>query len=420
MIKVNKLHEIGFAKLTPLDEALDKLLNYTKLTPTEEIYTKEALNRVLAEDVVSNIDVPPYKRSAMDGYALIAEDTFGSSPKNPGTVKLVGKIEIGEKNDELKVQERQAIRISTGAAIPEGANAVIMIEDTEINDDIITLYNAIAPGRNVIKKGEDIQEGTKILKKGVEIKAEHVALLSSLGVLKVNVHKKPSISVFATGDELIEVGNPLEPNKIYNSNSPMISALVKIYGGHVMREKTLRDDKELLKNQLLEASNDSDIIIFTGGTSVGTKDYLPEVLNENGTIMAHGIAMRPGSPVLIGYLNDETLVFCLPGTPVAAYVGFLTITGLALRHMMGCLRLDPRIEIKAIMERDIPVGKMGYVHHLRVKIEKSEQEKIAIPIKLKGSGIITSLTESDGTIHIQPNREGLKKGEQVLVKLHPI
>ena len=193
---MNKLHEIGFAMLTPLDEALDKLLNYTKLTPTEEIYTKEALNRVLAEDVVSNIDVPPYKRSAMDGYALIAEDTFGSSPKNPGTVKLVGKIEIGEKNDELKVQERQAIRISTGAAIPEGANAVIMIEDTEINDDIITLYNAIAPGRNVIKKGEDIQEGTKILKKGVEIKAEHVALLSSLGVLKVNVHKKPSISVF--------------------------------------------------------------------------------------------------------------------------------------------------------------------------------------------------------------------------------
>lgn len=416
---MNKLHRIGFSKLTPLKEALEKLFLHVKLTSSEEIKTSETLNRVLAEDIESNIDIPPYERSAMDGYALKAEDTFGSSPKNPRKIKLVGKIEIGEKKDELEIKNGEAIRISTGAAIPKGANAVIKIEDTEIDGEIITLFTALVPGKNVSKKGEDIPKGKIMLNKGVEIKAEHIALLSALGFLKIKVQKKPAISVFATGDELIEVGNPLEPNKIYNSNSPMISNLIKLYGGNAIREVTLKDDPDLLKNHLLEASVDSNIIIFTGGTSVGTKDYLPEVLNENGTILTHGVAMRPGSPILIGYLKNKTLVFCLPGTPVAAYIGFLTIIGLALRKMMGCNKIDPRIELQAIMERDVPVGTMGYVHHLRVKIEKSENINFAIPTKLKGSGIISSLTESDGTIHIQPNQEGLKKGEEVLVKLHP-
>ncbi len=416
----NKLHEIGFARLTPLEDALKELIFHVKLTPAEEVYTNDALNRILAENIQSTFDIPPFERSAMDGYALNARDTFGSSPKNPKYVKLVGIIEIGEIKDDLEVKEGEAIRISTGAAIPKGADAVIRIEDTEIDGDTITLYTALVPGKNVSKKGEDIPRGFTILKTGVEIKAEHIALMSSLGCLKVKVHKKPAVSVFATGDELIEVGTPLEPNKIYNSNSPMMSSLVKLYGGHVAREVALKDDKEVLKKELLKASLDSDIVIFTGGTSVGTKDYLPEVLIENGTILTHGVAMRPGSPILIGYLKNGTLVFCLPGTPVAAYVCFLSMTGLALRRMMGCITMDPRIEIHATMERDVPVGSMGYVHHLRVKIEKSEGNYVAIPVKLKGSGIISSLTESNGTVLIQPDQEGLKKGERVPVKLHPI
>ncbi|MFX1276579.1 MAG: gephyrin-like molybdotransferase Glp [Promethearchaeota archaeon] len=416
---MEKLRKIGFAKLTLLEEALKELFSHIKLTSIEEIETSEALNRILAEDIQSNIDIPPFDRSAMDGYALKAEDTFGTSPKNPRTVKQVGRIEIGEKKDELKIEEGEAIRISTGAAIPKGANAVIKIEDTEIKKDIITLYTPLVPGKNVSKKGEDIPIGTKVLEKGIEIKAEHVALLSSLGFKKIKVRMKPNLSVFATGDELIEVGKPLEPNKIYNSNSPMISSLVKLYGGNILREVTIKDDKKHLKDKLLEASIDSDIIIFTGGTSVGTKDFLPEVVEECGTILTHGVAMRPGSPILIGILNKGTLVFCLPGTPVAAYICFITIAGLALRKMMGCLKIDPRIEINVSIAKDVPVGRMGYVHHLRVKIEKSRDEFIAIPIKLKGSGIISSLTGSHGTIEIQPNQEGLKKGEQVFAKLHP-
>ncbi len=367
--------------------------------------------------MVSEFDIPPFERSAMDGYAVKAKDTFGASPKNPKKAQLKGKIEIGEYSDQI-LNSGEAIRISTGAAIPKGADAVIKIEDTEIEGEIVTLYTSLVPGKNVSKKGEDIPKGKKILKKGLQIKSEHIALISSLGSYKINVRTKPKVSVFATGDELIEVGNPLEQNKIYNSNSPMISNLVKLYGGSVIRELTLKDNKKLLKNHLIQAAHDSKIVIFTGGTSVGTKDFLPEVVQDSGVILTHGIAIRPGSPILIGYLED-TLIFCLPGTPVAAYIDFLTIVGPSLRKMMGCSIVDPRVEITATINRDVPVSSIGFVNHLRVKVENLYNKFIAIPIRLKGSGVISSLTDSDGIIEIPPFQEGLKKGEEVIVKLHP-
>jgi len=414
---LERLRKIGFSKLTLLDEALKKLFVLVKSNIDEEISLKSCLNRILAEDIISNINIPPFDRSAMDGYAIKAEDSFGASPNNPKKIKLVGNIEIGEST-QLKLNTSEGIRISTGAPIPKGANAVIKIEDTEIDNKIISLFTSLVPGKNVAKAGEDIKEGTKILDIGLELKSEHIALLSSLGYKNIKVKVKPKISVFSTGNELIEPGNPLEPGKIYNSNTPMISNLVKLYGGLVISEATLKDDKELIKDELFKASKTSQIIIFTGGTSVGTKDLLPEVIHESGKILTHGIAMRPGSPILIGFLED-TLIFCLPGTPVAAYVGFLKIVGPTIRKMMGCLNLDPRTEVIAIIDRDVPVSSMGYISYLRVKLNRVENEIIVIPVKLKGSGVISSLTESDGIVEIPPTQEGLKKGEKVVVKLFP-
>ncbi|MHA1292514.1 MAG: molybdopterin molybdotransferase MoeA [Promethearchaeota archaeon] len=414
---MEKLRKVGFAKLTPLKDALEKLYSYIQLNSTEDIETIKSLNRILAEDVISNLNIPPFHRSAMDGYALKAKDTFGASPRNPKKIKLIGSIEIGEISHQ-SIGEREAIRISTGAAIPDGADAVIKIEETEIDKDEITLYNSIAPGKNISKEGEDIEKGTIVLNKGIEIKPEHIALLSSLGIKKITVRKKPRVIVYATGDELIEVGKPLEKNKIYNSNTPMISNLVKLYGGLIVKESTINDNKKLIKDRLFEGVNESEIVIFTGGTSVGTKDYLPEIIRENGTILTHGIAMRPGAPVLIGFL-EKTLIFCLPGTPVAAYVCFLKIVGPAIRKLMGCSILDPRIEIKAKLNKDVPVSNLGYYNYLRVKVEKLENDFIATPIKLKGSGIISSLVKSDGIVEILPHQEGLKKGDQIIVKLFP-
>ena len=312
----------------------------------------------------------------------------------------------------------EAVRISTGAARPEGSDSVIKIEDTDIDGEIVSLYTSIVPGKNISKKGEDIPRGTDILRAGIIIKASHIALLSSLGIKHVKVKNKPRVSVFAVGDELIEVGNPLPTNKIYNSNSPMVSSLVETYGGSVVRELNIKDSKDEIRNNLIKSSVDSQIIIFTGGTSVGTKDFLPETIHENGEVLVHGIAMRPGSPILIG-LKDQSLVFCLPGTPVAAYICFLSIVGTTIKKMLGAINIDPRVEIIATISKDVPVSRMGYVHFLRVKLEKKENSILALPVKLKGSGIISSLTQSDGIVEISEAKEGLKKGEKVSVYLHP-
>ncbi|MFW9783591.1 MAG: gephyrin-like molybdotransferase Glp [Candidatus Heimdallarchaeota archaeon] len=414
---VEKLRKIGFSNLTSLEDALIKLYSKIQVNPVEEIEIKYALNRILANNIVCNMDLPPFDRSAMDGYAISAEDSFNATPKNPKRIKLTGVIEIGESST-LKLKNGEGIKISTGAPIPDGADAVVKIEDTEIENEIISLYTSVPPGKNISKKGEDIKKGTKVLDNGIELKAEQIALLTSLGLNKVNVRQKPKVSIFSSGDELVEPGEELKPGKIYNSNTPMISALADLYGGTVIRGETVKDDKNIIKNRLIEASKDSQIIIFTGGTSVGTKDFLPEIINESGTVLTHGVAQRPGAPVLIGFLN-QALIFCLPGTPVAAYVSFLRITGPAIRKLLGCLVLDPRVEISATINKDVPVSGLGYLHYLRVNIEKSEEVLIAKPIKLRGSGVISSLTFSDGIVEISPYQEGLKKGENVKVKLFP-
>jgi len=414
---LEKLRKIGFSKLTSVEDALEKLFSHIQLNPIEEIEIKDALNRVLAVDIISEMDIPPFDRSAMDGYAIKSTDSFGASTKSPKVIQLVGIIEIGESST-LKLNKGEGIRISTGAPIPIGANAVIKIEDTEIENDEISLYTALAPRKNISYAGEDIDQGTQILNKGTALRAEHIALLSSLGFEKIKVSIKPKVSVFASGDELIEPGNVIEPGKIYNSNTPMISSLVKIYGGTIVRGETVEDNKETIKKKLIESDNDSQVIIFTGGTSVGTKDYLPEIIHECGDVLVHGIAMRPGSPVLIGVLN-QTFIFCLPGTPVAAYVCFLQIVGPTLKKILGCTILDPRVKVIAHLKRDVPVSSLGFLHHLRVKLEINELQIIADPVKLKGSGVISSLTDSDGIIEILPHQEGLKKGEKIVVKLFP-
>ena len=414
---MEKLRKIGFSKLTKLEDALEQLYSHINLNPVEEVEISDSLNRILAYHIISDLNIPPFDRSAMDGYAIIAEDSFGASPKNSKKIKLIGVIEIGEISN-LTLNKGEGIRISTGAPIPEGADSVIKIEDTEIDNESISLYTSIVPGKNISKQGEDFKIGTQVLNHGVDIKAEHIALMTSLGFKKVKVIAKPLVSVFASGDELIEPGNPLEGGKIYNSNTPMISNLVKLYGGQIVRGETLKDDKQAIKTSLIEATRDSQVIIFTGGTSVGTKDFLPEIVSETGTVLTHGIAMRPGSPILIGMLN-KSLIFCLPGTPVAAYICFLKIAGIAIRKMQGCINLDPRLELIATVNRDVPVSSLGFIHHLRVKLKKTKDDIIAIPVRLKGSGVISTLTESDGIVEISSFQEGLKKGDKIQVRMHP-
>jgi len=251
---LKSLKKIGFSKLTLLDDALKMIQAHITPASLDEVETSKALNRILATDIISELDIPPFDRSAMDGYAVKAEDTFGASPSNPKIINKIGTIEIGEQTD-LVLRPGEAIRISTGATIPQGSNSVIKIEDTDINGDKVSLYTSIVPGKNVSKKGEDIPLGTEILKSGIIIKASHIALLSSLGIKHVRVKEKPKVSVFAVGDELIEVGDPLPTSKIYNSNSPMVSSLVETYGGSVVRAFNLKDNKDEIRNNLVKRNN---------------------------------------------------------------------------------------------------------------------------------------------------------------------
>ena len=196
----------------------------------------------------------------------------------------------------------------------------------------------------------------------------------------------------------------------------MISNLAISYGGDVIKKATLKDDIDEIQRNLLTATESSHIVIFTGGTSVGTKDLLPEIINTNGKILTHGIAMRPGSPVLIGEVNNK-IIFCLPGTPVAAYICFLKIVGVVMRKMLGCIQLDPRLKLLASITKDVPLSGLGAINYLRVKLTVTENEILANPVRLKGSGVISSLTESDGIVEIPEGQEGLKKGEKVFIDL---
>ncbi len=414
---MSRLQKIGFSNLTSLEDALNKLFKEIIVLSGEIISINDCLNRILAEDIVSKIDVPNFERSAMDGYAVIANDTFGASQKKPVKLKKIGIIDIGDVSSQ-KLKPGEAIRISTGAMIPDGATAIIKIEDSELNGDIIYVFNSVTPDKNVVKIGENIKKNSKVLTQGLELKAEHIALLASLGFETVKVIKKPKISVYATGNELVEVGKPLGKSQIYNTNTLMIKALIQIYGGVTTRDITLKDNKEDITTELINATNNSDLIVFSGGTSVGIKDLLPEIIREKGTILTHGISMKPGSPVLIGIVRNR-LIFCLPGTPVAAYVCFIKIVGPSIKKMLGSAILDPRAEVRAIMSKDVPGTELGTIHYLRVKLKEIEGQLLADPIMLKGSSIITSLTESDGIVEIDPNQEGLKKGDQIIVKLFP-
>ncbi|MBN1214769.1 MAG: molybdopterin molybdotransferase MoeA [Candidatus Lokiarchaeota archaeon] len=414
---MNRLHQIGFSKLSSVEDSLKKIFSVIGLTSIIQINTKDALNHNVANNIKSIADVPYFDRSAMDGYAIKAEDTFGASINSPKYFKKIGKIEIDELS-KITINSFETVKISTGAQIPDGANAVIKIEETEIKGNTIKIYNSIVPNANISKRGSDTKKGEIIIENGIQIKPEHIALLCSQGIQKINVRKKPNISIFSTGNELIDIENTREGRQIYDSNTPMISNLVRIYGGIVIEEKIIRDNKDLIKKELLDALNKSDIIIFSGGTSVGTRDYLPEIMNQIAKVLIHGVAMRPGAPILIATKNNK-LIFCLPGTPVASYIGFLIFVGPSIKKKMNSNILDPREKCVAIINQDVPVSSMGYIHNLRVKLEFIKNSLVAIPIRLKGSSLISSLTNSDGIVEILPFQEGIKKGDNVIVKLHP-
>ena len=393
-----------FKRLTPYHEALSLLLDdLGEIDEVEEIPLKEALGRVLAEDVASPIDSPPFDRSAVDGYALRAEDTFPAREYSPVELKVIDEIVAGEES-KARVEPGTAVKLMTGAKLPEGANAVLMQEMAEREGDIIRVLRPVAPGQNVAFKGEDVKKGEIILGKGQVLRPQDLALLKSIGFKTVKVRRKPRVGIIVTGDELIEEFDEeaLKSGKILESNSVMLESLVRQYFGEPVFYGVFPDDEEAIRGAIERARKENDLVVVTGGSSFGDRDYAHKFVK----LMFHGTTIKPGRP--IGYGER---VFIMSGYPVAVFAQFHLYVKHALAKLVGARNYEVRV--KATLTERIP-SQLGRHEFVKVWYEKGE----ARPIKKKGSGIISSLVESNGYIEIPEDSEGYREGEEVEVVLY--
>ncbi len=422
------IRQRGFLSRHRIDEVV-KFLKEFRINPLETEYVdfRESLTRVCAEDITSKRDIPPFDRSAVDGYAVKAEETFGASMNNPVIFKVVEEIEIGERGS-LKVREGEAVRISTGAPMPEGANAVVMIEHTsKIEENYIEVYSSLTPWKNVSRIGEDLRRGEVVVKKGDIIQPHHIALLAASGNLRLKVFRRPVVGVVSTGNELVdavdavEAQEDLQQGKIIDTNRYMLMNLVRQYDAEALDFGIVKDDPEALRNALTSALERADILVFSGATSVGTKDLLPEIINEfreAEDLFIHGLAIKPGMPAGIVSIQGKP-VLLLPGFPVASYVAFNLLFPKIVFRMYG---LDfkefypPGSILKVIAGMRIP-SSAGVRTFTRAILEKKGDRLFAYPLRTSGSGILSSLSKAHGIIEVPEEKEGVEEGEEVEIRL---
>jgi molybdopterin molybdotransferase len=382
----------------------------------EEVVLLEAYNRVLNEDIVSSLDIPPFNRSTMDGYAVRSKDTFGSDENQPAVLKVTGTVYIGEK-PTVALAKGEAVEIVTGAPIPEGADAVVMIEDTEREDDDLRIFVAVNSNENVMKEGSDIKKGTTILKKGQVLGSSEIGVLAALGLTTAKVLRIPMIAVLSTGGEVTDPGKPLPEGKIYDINAFSISTAVIESGGKPVYFGAVPDDKAALTKALQTALASADMVITSGGVSVGPRDYTPQIVDSLGKpgVVINGIAVKPGKPTTLGFVGDKP-VFSLPGHPTSA----LLIYYLLARPMVQRLAGRPVSGMK--MVRALAGAKMfsakGRRTFVMVNLEfDRECRLIAQPVESAVSGAITTLAKADGFVEIAENEQFLDVNQEVAVWL---
>lgn len=373
---------------------------------TESVALERAVGRVLAQDVIADRSVPPFDRSAMDGYAVIAEDTFGAGEREV-VLRVDGVIHAGEVS-EIEVSRGHCAQIATGSPMPRGADAVVMVEFTEQREDRILITRPVYPGANISRKGEDIVEGDIVLKSGTFLTPAKVGTIAALGRTEVEVFARPRVSIIPTGKEIVPPGHPLSPGQIYDVNSYTLHAILQTNGADVVRHSVVTDDPDILR-AALEKSFDADLIVLSGGSSVGEKDLLAGLVAELGEVLFHGVQIKPGKPTLFGVIK-ETPLFGMPGYPTSclsnAYI-FLVPT---IRRIAR-LPESPLRTVQARIGKRI-VSSSGRKQFLTVRIE----EGVAHPV-YKHSGAITSMANADGYIILPTNLDVIEEGEIVEVTL---
>lgn len=375
----------------------------------EEISLEDSYGRVVFEDIYSVIDFPPFDRALKDGFAIKSEDSFSASEENPKSVKIIDSLEAGDYSNKT-VELGNCVEISTGAPLPEGADAVIMVEYTEKNQDNVELYDSVTPTQDVAVAGSDVKKDTLLLKRGVVLTADKIGVLAAQGFHTVKVYRKPSCAVISTGNELTDLKDKeLKPSKIYDVNSTMIKNAIVSCGAIGVNEGIVRDDYDNLKSNILNSLNNHDILICSGGTSAGVGDVLKHVLDEIGEVKLHGIAVQPGKPTILGIVNNK-LVIGLPGNPVSAIIIFYVFFAPLLMELVG-LKDESLKTVKAKLTKRIhsPIGREQYQ---LISFNEGKAEPI-----FKDSGAIFSLARADGYVNVGKNVEIVEEGEIVEVRL---
>lgn len=396
------------SKLMPEEKAL-KIIESTPLNlKIEEVPLEKAHRRVLAEDVKSLLSSPPFNKSAMDGYALRAEDTFGHSQTKPAHLTIEDRIGAGEMSSK-NLKKGEAIKIATGAPIPEGADAVVMEEYTVEDGNKLDVEMSLTPGENINPQGEDLKNGDLVLKRGKLLKAADVAIIASAGYRTIKVFKKPEVGVITTGSELVMPNPNISGAEVINSNYYTLKALV---------ESTLAlptvvhciDSAQLVEEELEKMLESYDAVITTGGTAISKGDVVVDVADKLGDVLIHGVGIKPGKPFAFGIIHEKP-VFMLSGYPVAAMVQFDVFVRQELLAMQG-------IQTKPMMVRRTAARKiastLGRTEYIRAKADNETVK----PLKIKGSGIIRSMIESNCYIVIEENLEGVEEGEECEVLLY--
>lgn len=386
------------------------------VTATEIVSTDNALGRVLSADVLSGEDLPAFPRSSMDGYALRAEDSFGSTEGLPSYLKVVGEIRMGAAPD-ITLGPGEAALIHTGGMLPAGATAVVMVENIrEVDGTLIEVTRPVARGENVLQVGEDVKAGQLVLAAGTPVRPSSMAVLLGLGITKIEVFSKPRVALISTGDELVPPQDKPLPGQIRNTNMYMLASLIKQAGGMPIKLGIVKDRRQDLVEAAKRGLSEADIVVISAGSSVSTRDMSAEVINSLGEpgVLVHGVAIRPGKPVILGALQGKP-VFGLPGNPASALVTFELFVTPAIHVRGGYKKLPGWHSIQARMTRNV-ASVPGREDYAAVRIVQKDGEMWAEPVFSK-SNFLSTMMESDGLVQVPINKSGLAAGDLAMIRL---
>ena len=399
----------GFSERADVEQVEAFLLEHARVCEPEPVELSQCVGRVLAEEVRAEVNVPGFPRSAMDGYAIRGEESFGASAYNPIRFEIVGESMPGDPYAG-ELAKGTAVRIMTGAPVPSAADAVVMAEVCREEAGVVEVSEAVAPLKNVGETGEDIREGEIVLGAGRRLRPQDAGLLSSIGVAEPRCVRRPRVRLVVTGNELLPAGSKPGGSKIVDSNSVVLRGLLARDGAELLPFEILPDDPEPIAEAMADPR--ADVVLISGGSSVGVEDYAPKLLDELGSLDFHGISMRPSSPSGVGRI-DGRLVFLLPGNPVSCLCAYEFFAGPSLRVMGGRSRAWPHRRVRLPLARKI-TSKIGRTDYVRV----AEEAGGVVPLATSGASILSSTVRAIGVVIVAREREGMAPGDEVEVLLY--